>query len=86
MTALPENVRLPREVVQLAWEQYPARTALITAHQTLSYAQLRDRVLVLATNFSRMGLSSGDVCYANWEPRRKVSWRVWQRRVAALSS
>jgi len=64
VTALPENVRLPREVVQLAWEQYPARTALITAHQTLSYAQLRDRVLVLATNFSRMGLSSGDVCYA----------------------
>lgn len=63
VNTLPDNLKLPREVLQFAWETYPERTALISPQMTLTYNQLRDTVLHLLRQFADMGLRAGDVCY-----------------------
>lgn len=60
---LLRRFKLPRDAIRFAWARYSRRCALITPDRTLTYAQLRQRVLRLAAALRAAGLRKGDVCY-----------------------
>lgn len=60
---LLRRFKVPRDAFRFAWKRYPEHIALISPARTLTYAELRDRVLRLVATLAALGLKKGDVCY-----------------------
>ncbi len=63
--------RVPRDMLRFAFRRYRDRTAILAPRGRLTYGQLGERVLSLATAWSRLGVGKGDSVFTllpdDWE-------------------
>lgn len=71
--------KVPRDLVRFAFRRYGPRTALITPRGELTYAQLEDRVLRLATGWTALGVGKGDHVFT----QLRDDWEQIEVRLAA---